>query len=96
MIIISKSPGTCGCCGAGLEVEWDLDLIDYYEKDGGICNFYESDVDVVCPKCGNHISAKLRAIEYPEGILEDSGVKIRSDESGKSHIEEPSIDFFDL
>ena len=47
MIIISKSPGTCGCCGAGLEVEWDLDLIDYYEKDGGICNFYESDVDVV-------------------------------------------------
>ena len=35
MIIISKSPGTCGCCGAGLEVEWDLDLIDYYEKDGG-------------------------------------------------------------
>lgn len=34
MIIISKSLGTCGCCGAGLEVEWDLDLIDYYEVDG--------------------------------------------------------------
>ncbi|MBD5546155.1 MAG: hypothetical protein HDQ97_01915 [Lachnospiraceae bacterium] len=96
MIIIGKSLGTCGSCGAGLEVEWDLDLINDYEKDGRICNFYESGVDVVCPKCGNHIEAKLWAIEYPEGVLEDSGVSIRSDESGKSHIEEPLIEFFDL
>lgn len=96
MIIISKSPGTCGTCGANLEVEWDLDLIDYYEKDGGICNFYESDVEIVCPKCENHILARLRAIEYPEGVLEDSGVKIKEDGAGRSCIEEPQIEFFDL
>lgn len=96
MIIISKSPGTCGFCGADLEVEWDLDLIDFYEKDGGVCNIYQSEVDTICPKCENRILAKLRAIEYPEGVLEDSSVRIMGDESGKSSIEKPQIDFFDL
>lgn len=96
MIIISKSPGTCGFCGAGIEVEWDLDLIDYCEKDGGVCNFYQSNVDIICPKCENRISVKLQATEYPEGILEDSSVRITDDESGKSYIEKPQIDFFDL
>lgn len=96
MIIISKSSGTCGFCGASLEVEWDLDLIDYCEKGMGVCNFYQSEVDIICPKCENRISAKLRAIEYPEGILEDSSVEITKDESDKSYIKEPDIDFFDL
>ncbi len=96
MIIISKSPGICGACGSKLEVEWDLDLIDYYVKAEGIRNLYESDVDIVCPECGNFISAKLFAAEYPEGVLENSNVIIEKDETQKSQIEKPSIAFFDL
>lgn len=57
-----------------------LDLIDYYVKAEGIRNFYESDVDIVCPECGNFISAKLFVSEYPEGVLENSNVIIEKDE----------------
>ncbi len=96
MIIVTKSEGTCGKCGAKLEVEWDLDWVHSYEKDMGLNSYYESDVQVVCEKCGNVIAAKLYASEYPEGTLENSKVTIEGDASGKSTLEKPNIEFYDL
>lgn len=42
-------------------------------------NFYESDVDVVCPKCENIISAKLRAIlNAKDSLADDSTLTSKS------------------
>ena len=96
MILISKSLCICGKCGTKIEIEWDLEPTDSYEKDMGINTDYESIEEVVCEECGNVITARLWAIEYPPGTLEDSDVVVEGDEVNKSVVEKPHIEFFDL
>ena len=36
MIIVSKSKGICGRCGAPVEIEWDPDIVSSHEKNMGI------------------------------------------------------------
>lgn len=96
MIVVSKSICMCGRCGTKVEIEWDLEPTDSYEKDMGINTDYESVQEVLCEGCGNVIEARLWAIEYPPGTLEDSDVFVEKDASEKSVVEKPRIEFFDL
>lgn len=76
MIIVSKSTVVCGVCGAKSVIEWDLDIIDSYKKNMGINSEYLSEITIECEKCGNMISTRLRATEYPEGVLENLRQKL--------------------
>ena len=96
MIVVSRSICTCGRCGRKVEIEWDLDPIDSYEKDMGVNTDYESIEKVVCEQCGNVMIAKLWAAEYPPGTLEDCAVTFERDDSEGSTVEKPRIEFFDL
>lgn len=105
MIEVSKSICICGRCGAKMEMEWDLDPINSYEKEiyinsyeksMGIATDYESVETIVCQQCGNIIIAKLWAAEYPPGTLEDCAVTFERDDSEGSTVEKPRIEFFDL
>ena len=70
--------------------------MDSREKDMGMNNFYESETEIVCENCGNHIDAKLWISEYPEGTRETGGVIIQREDAENSRIEEPRVEFFDL
>lgn len=96
MIIVSNSKVKCGACGLHLEVEWDLDLVQSYKQNEEVCCLYESEEKLVCSKCGNTIVAKLFVREYPIGVLDETSVAIMSDDSGKSVIEKPMIEMYDL
>lgn len=96
MILVSKSFCICGRCGKKTEIEWDLEPTYSCEKDMGVYTDYESEEEVVCEECGNTIVAMLRVSEYPQGTLERSVVDIQNDETRKSVIEKPHIEFFDL
>lgn len=53
---------------------------------------------VVCPKCGNEISAAFRAEKYPIGALDN--VEIQwvedSEETGQSRVEVPDIRVYNM
>ncbi|MCH5248858.1 MAG: hypothetical protein J1E98_02945 [Lachnospiraceae bacterium] len=96
MFFVSESIRICGKCGTPKKIEWDLDVVDSYEKDLGINNIYASEKEIVCEKCGSRILATFRVSEYPEGILEDKEVYINYDEAGGSQIVSPEVEFYDL
>ena len=100
MIIVSKSKGICGRCGAPVEIEWDPDIVSSHEKNMGIESEYQSEEETGCANCGNLIRARLSFWEHPEGQLEicnDIEVFATKDSDGeKTVLEKPTIDFFDL
>ena len=95
MFIVSKSRVMCDKCEKYYEVEWDLELISSEEKEMGYNNLYNSEVEAVCPYCGDEMNLKLSVGEYPEGTLEF--VQVRGDESHpKPNVENPDVRFYDL
>lgn len=100
MIMISKSQGVCGNCGAIFEVDWDPDMLSSYERNMGIESEYCDEEEVICKNCGNHIGARLSFWEYPVGVLSIcNDIEVSETKNDNMHptiIEKPSIAFYDL
>ncbi len=99
MVLIGKSKGICGSCGTPFSIEWDPDIVNSNEKNSGIESEYKSEEELICQTCGNHIRARLHFYEYPEGMLCRADADAFGDKDivlGKSKIEKPTIEFFDL
>lgn len=79
-------------------MEWELEAVDFSEGPMGERVYYTSEMECVCPFCGNMIFSELSVSEYPAGTMEGQP-DIKTDDSEKtsaSDMEKPEIMFFDL
>lgn len=97
MVEIRQSKCTCGKCGAQFLINWELEMLDSLPDDTDSGIYYQSDGEMICPMCGNCVSARLMAQEEPIGILKSSNLIFVNDSwgTGKTNVEIPKIYFYD-
>lgn len=100
MVKIQQSECICGKCGTKLWMDWDFEITQVIDKDEqmGESVTYEGEGAVVCPKCGNEISAAFSAEEYPVGVLYNVAIRWTKDTEGteQSRVEVPDIRFYNM
>ena len=99
MIRIDSSKVHCGNCHKTFPGNWELDIIDSHEREMGEETEYEGVLEEICPYCGNNISGKLHAYEYPVGNIDEAQIQVECSDTrdtSQSRIDNPQITLFDL
>lgn len=97
MVEIKQSKCTCGRCGAQFLINWELEMLDTLPDDTDSGIYYQSDGEMICPACGNCVSARLMAHEEPIGILKSCDLVFVNDSlsTEQTKVEMPKIFFYD-
>lgn len=87
--MVMKTPYKVKCskCAAENLLDMELECVSSYERKMGLELEYAAAFDGVCAGCGEDITARIEAWEYPEGAIEDYVVEIE----GAEQMEEPEF-----
>lgn len=80
----------CKNCKDIIEIDMDVEAVDFYERSMGTEIEFEGDIEDRCPCCGNSIQIKISVWEYPVGAVNYQSETIE----GAVILEDPEFDPF--